>query len=194
MSCGATMTERPFVDREIGELEQIARENEHEPGIIEALIGELRHRKLPRAKKLRERLEAQHSKQPSAPEDESSLPTTALPNNNPSQRFESPDPRRLGGADDFELLQQKYETLRATFTLEAELLAKWGMTPAMPLDLQNLVFDEWCKRLSHAGESVIQLAALVADRERLAEERGYASTARIPHAASTRKAMRPAAG
>ncbi len=40
-----------------------------------------------------------------------------------------------------------YELLRASFTTEAELLARWGMTSSLPDDLMSMVFDGWCSRL-----------------------------------------------
>jgi hypothetical protein len=65
-------------------------------------------------------------------------------------------------------------TLRATFTLEAELLARWGMTPAMPEDLREAVFRLWAERVG-VGEDQFGRSAstLQRDRRRLSEEKAY---------------------
>jgi hypothetical protein len=64
--------------------------------------------------------------------------------------------------------------LRATFTLEAELLARWGMTPAMPEDLREAVFRLWANRLGTAEDRFGRSdAALARDRRRLDEERRF---------------------
>jgi hypothetical protein len=42
----------------------------------------------------------------------------------------------------------RYEVLRETFTAEAELLARWGMTPSMPTEMRREVFTSWRRWLS----------------------------------------------
>lgn len=45
-------------------------------------------------------------------------------------------------------LQARYGSLRATFTLEGEILARWGMTPDLPAEIEKVVFDMWRRLLS----------------------------------------------
>jgi hypothetical protein len=81
-------------------------------------------------------------------------------------------PPRAVSAEEHESLLRVYESLRATFTAEAELLARWGMTPAMPLDLQDIVFEEWRKRISGApSQSMPSAEALSEDQIRIVRER-----------------------
>jgi len=48
-------------------------------------------------------------------------------------------------------LEERFELLRQTFTLEGEVLARWGMTPALPREFRKLVFDLWVEWLRNGG-------------------------------------------
>lgn len=44
-------------------------------------------------------------------------------------------------------LQERFDLLRATFSLTGEVLARWGMTPTMPREIRDQVFGLWGQRL-----------------------------------------------
>lgn len=68
-------------------------------------------------------------------------------------------------------LEQRYELLRATFTIEGEILARWGMTASMPTRLRTDVFEMWSRRVSGTPDGQGRTrASLEADIERLARE------------------------
>ena len=58
-------------------------------------------------------------------------------------------------------LVARYESLRSTFTLEGEILARWGMTPDLPQDLVSATFESWRRRLStqpdRRGRNILKL-------------------------------------
>ena len=62
---------------------------------------------------------------------------------------------------ELEEFKKHYRVLRETFTLEGEILARWGMTAAMPRDLEANVFERWAKLVSvqedDFGRSVVSL-------------------------------------
>ena len=70
-------------------------------------------------------------------------------------------------------LEQRFELLRSTFTIEGEILARWGMTSSMPPEIEAQVFSSWRKSLEQGsvdslGRSIVSLEE---DLKRLAEER-----------------------
>lgn len=165
------MAERPYMECGIGELEQLALVGEHDFNLREALIVELSHRNIKRARRLRERLEVARTisitesavmLRQAGGTGSDTFPGGSQPSSNETQQG------RRG------VLEEKYEVLRATFTYEGELLARWGMTPALPHDMQEQMFDEWQKRFVGAQHSAGELSVLAADRARLAEERAFA--------------------
>ena len=107
------------------------------------LIAELRNRSTKSAEKLLAELEMN---EPSPQKVESPHPATT--------------PEALPVAAPSRDLTIRYEALRATFTIEAELLARWGMTPALPTDLRSVVFALWEERL---GESTDELGRNLAN-------------------------------
>jgi hypothetical protein len=173
------MSEGSFSQLGIDGLEEQARLANDNAEVRQRLIDVLKgRRQSPRVKKLwlqLEELDLPHSESfavvaqmtTAAPKSQSR--PAVLDHEHPPNADVQP---RAVSPDEYESLLQKYESLRATFTAEAELLARWGMTAAMPLDLQDLVFDEWRKRISrapsHAGPSG---EALSEDRIRIVRER-----------------------
>jgi hypothetical protein len=70
-------------------------------------------------------------------------------------------------------LEQRFELLRSTFTIEGEILARWGMTSSMPPEIEAQVLSSWRKSLEQGsvdslGRSIVSLEE---DLKRLAEER-----------------------
>jgi hypothetical protein len=70
-------------------------------------------------------------------------------------------------------LEQRFELLRATFTIEAEILARWGMTSSMPPEIEAQVFSSWRKSLKKNSDDDLgrSIVSLEEDMKRLAEER-----------------------
>lgn len=60
-------------------------------------------------------------------------------------------------------IMEQLEVLRTTFTLESEILARWGITAALPCDLRRSVLQQWDRIVSdepdHLGRSRARLAA-----------------------------------
>jgi len=108
-----------------------------EPDVLHDLQVELSYRKTSRAKKL---LASVNTK----------LGTKTLP---------SADAAIL--QIELEEFEKHYRVLRETFTLEGEILARWGMTAAIPRDLEAKVFELWAKLVSveedDFGRSVVSL-------------------------------------
>lgn len=70
-------------------------------------------------------------------------------------------------------LQARYQSLRATFTMEGEILARWGITAGMPGEFQIEVFDMWRTLLTEGPDRHgWSLADLEADVRSLSAERG----------------------
>ena len=42
-------------------------------------------------------------------------------------------------------IKKRHDSLRATFTIEGEILARWGMTGSIPRELEEKVFEYWSK-------------------------------------------------
>lgn len=172
---GIRMTQRPYLMLGVQELEGLAQSSASNSKVVEDLIQELGHRRIPRAQRLKSRLERQRqqttSKGGATSDSDGMTPVSeadAVPN--------PPSPAREAGSgsdDDYTDLRHRYEFLRTTFTVEAELLARWGMTPQLPHDLQELVFQEWNKRLANVSHGCISAEALTADRIRIAQERAF---------------------
>lgn len=69
-------------------------------------------------------------------------------------------------------LRKRHDLLRATFTLEGEILARWGMTGSIPRELEEKIFEYWLNNMtssdSEYGRTQSQLGS---DIERLKIER-----------------------
>ena len=69
-------------------------------------------------------------------------------------------------------LSKRHDLLRATFTLEGEILARWGMTGSIPRELEEKIFEYWLKNMTPTdidyGRTKSQLGS---DIERLKIER-----------------------
>lgn len=74
----------------------------------------------------------------------------------------------------YEYIQLKkcYDLLRSTFTVEGEILARWGMTSAMPRELEAKVFGAWSKRLTNEVDKFERTKVQISiDIEKLKTER-----------------------
>ena len=83
-------------------------------------------------------------------------------------------PRVLDGPTVFTYEENSvaYEFLRNTFTEEGELLAKWGMTPTLPGEFIEKIFDQWKEYLSKNTDLMFRtIEQLNLDREKFAKLR-----------------------
>lgn len=172
------MTARPYSLLKIGQLEELARAGRDDPEVSRRLIAELEQRKSPRARLLKSQLENSDQSPaewtPVRGRTRSTSRPTPLSPAEPAQEVtvDAVFPAVPAPVGEREALLRKYESLRATFTVEAELLARWGMTAALPRDMQELMFEEWRKRLQGGPDEVGRSsAALAEDRVRIAHER-----------------------
>lgn len=149
---------RSYTRKSVEELAQLAEEKRDDVDVIAGIIAELRHRKVPKAKKLLARLSGESSPSRSAPRKATARPTkaTAGPTKATAKNGRAkpvvPGPVVEAEAattipDVDRNLQEVFELLRETFTFEAEILAKWGMTPTLPKEMVQLVFTSWRKLL-----------------------------------------------
>jgi len=157
---------RPYASYTIARMEQLASASDDDPEVLERLLAELEHRTVPRARRLRSRLERTVGVSKGAP-----LPPVTKRGASAETDGTEATAAEVASAE-FESLRQTYELLRATFTVEAEVLARWGMTSAMPQDLQELVFGEWMKRLSEEPDEAARSTwTLQEDRLHVRRER-----------------------
>lgn len=192
------MNARPYAPMKIEELEELARANRDDASVLRRLVMELRFRKNPRARRLKLRLEESDiplaetiSVSETAQESRrwpTQTPTVAV-NGGHSVNERSP---QFQEAEEHNSIVLKYEALRVTFTVEGEVLARWGMTPALPHDLQELVFQEWRKRFAVEGDKGRALAdAIASDRQRISREREALQNARKALGITTHKPAPP---
>ncbi len=142
----------------MAEMERLFESSPSDRLLRTALLEELRHRSTASARQLEQRVTGHTADAPPRP------PMT------PAAVEPPPPAATVSELERASLLA----TLRATFTLEAELLARWGITPAMPEDLREAVFRLWANRLGTAEDRFgMSDAALARDRRRLDEERRF---------------------
>lgn len=177
------MTERPYAGLRIEELEGLVSSNSDDPDGLARVRSELKYRKTARAIKLARHIQALIGG------DSPQQLTMSTPPSSSYDRKVTPIPaheRQITPGGDLswqqvgsqESLAEKYEVLRVTFTVEGELLARWGMTPLMPRDMQDLIFTEWAKRLGGVGNEGPSPDSLRRDLERLERERKVLQIAR----------------
>lgn len=137
---------RPFVQKGIGELEELVGRPGVDPNLVEDVIEELRHRSTPRARRLLAELEA-GSKSAGA------AGTGTGPRVRRARASRTVEPILCGpeAPDEVESalrrLLEAYGILRETFTEDSETLARWGLTTALPVDMRDSVFEEWARRV-----------------------------------------------
>lgn len=162
------MTGRPYISFRIEQLEELASGIESQPNLSAPLIAELEHRRNHRARKLLNQLTSTGgTSQRSSPQDTSRSSSIA------ADRASDVDSEKDSHTEstNYEALRERYEELRKTFTVEGELLARWGMTPSLPLDLQEFVFESWRRIVEVETDSDRTILELESDRARIAEER-----------------------
>jgi hypothetical protein len=171
---------RPYIKLRISEIElRSATASDIE---LRELADELSFRKSQRAITLRseleKRLEGHGGGLGGAPAKKSGAKKKAPPKKSGAKKKA---PAKKSGANDAgrthvgvagDGWEARYEVLRATFSLEAEVLARWGMTGAMPAEIERLVFDEWRARVTDSPDRYGRTRRrLERDVERLEAER-----------------------
>ncbi len=175
---------RPYIGKSVVELERLAEANPDDANVIAGVIAELRHRNVPKAKKLLARLSGESSPSRAAPRKASARPTkaTAGPTKATTKNGRAkpvvPGPvveaeAATTNPDVDRKLQDAFELLRETFTFEAEVLARWGITPTLPKEIAQSVFAAWRKLLkSGPDERGRSLELLEQDMAKLAGHDG----------------------
>lgn len=171
----ACVMTRPYISLSIAQLEFLAAEDPTDSQSVRLLVDELSHRNGRRVRRLLSQLEVSSgTTQETLSEQDSdgsfvrSEESTDFGGDPAIHTYES----NLQTTESYELLLRKYENLRLTFTVEAELLARWGMTPLMPPDMQELVFGEWRNRLLPGPDALGRsVESLETDQRRIADER-----------------------
>jgi len=182
---------RPYRGKSVVELERLAEVNTGDPRVMADVIAELRHRNVPKARKLLARLSGESSTGRAAPRKATARPTKATAR--PTKATARPTkatandgrakPVVAGPVVEAEPattnpdvdrnLQQAFELLRETFTFEAELMARWGVTPTLPKEIAQSVFTAWRKLLkSGPDERGRSLELLEQDMAKLAGHDG----------------------
>ena len=130
------MVERPYTNLGIADLEEIFGMST-DLGALHDLHVELSHRKTSRAKKLLTLVNAKLGIETAPKADVAVL--------------------QIELAD----IQKRYQILRETFTLEGEILARWGMAGSIPREVEDAVFRVWAKLVKveedEFGRSVLTL-------------------------------------
>ena len=164
------MSGRPYSTFRVEALETMVSENPADKGLLTDVRAELQRRTTDKAKRLLVEVE-QHMTATKARASAAgrirtrhSPPSVSCPGRDIANA--TPGPVSLG-------VDARYELLRLTFTLEAEILAGWGMTEAMPREFQNIVFELWAATLADGADSFGRSpASLDEDLRRLQLERG----------------------
>ncbi len=127
---------RPYMSKDIKSLEKLADASQGDPDRLRQVLEELNFRSTNKANALRHKIEgwlgspiAEATKVPAPGKKK-------RPKNDPGWQSD---------------LSMRYETLRATFTEEAEILARWGVTAGLPPSMREVVFSEWRNAFAEGG-------------------------------------------
>lgn len=144
-------TSRPYQHSSTESLENLARENPHDGPLLYAITLELRQRGRKRARRAADVVAALQEalEQPADASAAARQPARAGAGDGPSARA-------AASYSTSELiarptLVERYQALRVTFTAEAEVLARWGLTPLLPAELRGYLFEAWSQRFAALG-------------------------------------------
>jgi hypothetical protein len=170
---------RPHRSKSIVDLTKLVDDKKVAQKTISDVIDELSYRTTPKAKKLLARLKKQH---PSSGSDASKPVTTHRPRREKQSRKSKPDDDSGDGVmpSETELLgpeakdtAQRLAALRETYTEESEILAKWGITTALPADMRTATLSQWATKLGDKpdvfGRSIAALEVDISRLRQLAE-------------------------
>jgi len=130
---------RPYISKSVIELRQIAVANPNDTKILGDVKIELSHRKSSAAKSLLAEIESGPVAPPvSSPKPREQIPESSL------------------GESECAALEARYELLRATFSEQGSVLARWGLTESMPNDLLVKVVSLWIDEFNGGYAHVIR--------------------------------------
>lgn len=141
---------RPHLNSSLQDLTAIVDDPESPPELLSEVADELRHRTTKGARNLLKRLDDDPVRRTSKQRDSKpgngrrSHHTTVQSVDSPSA-FPTETQIENESARD---IATQFAALRATFTAEAEILARWGLTCAMPEDIVQLVLKNWANRVT----------------------------------------------
>lgn len=144
------MSRRPYLSKSLVELVDLVESQESSPQIISAVIHELQHRKSAGAKKWLKELQQAKPGSVGKKKKPTGKPETRrrqgkLVEGSNADVFIPSESKDFG--PDARDLVSRMKALRETFTEEAEVLARWGMTPALPDALVESIFKSWREQL-----------------------------------------------
>lgn len=158
---------RPHMNSSLADLTSMVDDPESTPELVAEVAEELRHRSTKGARSLLARLECRSvtpvsGREAQRPRDDRTPPwvdeTSVIPTDTRVETEHSRD------------IATQFAALRATFTAESEILARWGLTSAMPDDMVRLVLEEWAGRLTDEPDGLGRsITSLSRDAARLAE-------------------------
>jgi hypothetical protein len=165
---------RPHRSMSIGDLTKIVDDKKVTQKTISEVIDELSHRTTPKAKKLLARLKRQN---PSLDSRASKPDPTPRPSRGKQSRKSKPVDESGDGVVPRETeslgpeakdAAQRLAALRETYTEESEILAKWGITTALPADMRAELLSRWKTKLTDQPDQLGRsLATLEVDVSRL---------------------------
>ena len=130
---------RPYISKSVIQLRQIAAVNPGDTKILGDVKIELSHRKSSAAKSLLAEIESGPVAPPaSSPKPREQIPESGL------------------GESECAALEARYELLRATFSEQGAVLARWGLTESMPADLLAKVVSLWIEKFNGGYTHVIR--------------------------------------
>jgi len=143
--------DRPYMAMSIEDLTSTVR-NASSRMLLDEVANELSHRKTHRARRLAQEIEGLQAGE------------------RPAQRKAREDTRSsdtapLATSIEDDALTVRYNALRATFTAEAEILARWGLTALAPHDLRIEAISHWRQAL-HEDPEAHPLGLSIDDLER----------------------------
>lgn len=183
LGSGEVVVARPHRSKSVVDLTKLVDDKRVTKSTIAEVIDELSFRTTPKAKKLLARLKKQNPSLDSG----TSKPDT-MPRPRRGHRSREPKPVDENGDGvvprETESLgpeakgdAQRLAALRETYTEESEVLAKWGITTALPEDMRTAILTQWAARLTEKPDQLGRsLATLEADAARL---RKLAETAKM---------------
>ena len=143
-------TSRPFKNHSIIAMWQVLEENPDDAALA-ALERELRdHRSTDAAKELLKEVVSARAAKPrsSGASAAPSRPPSARPTQGTSRSVARIRPRSDGGRTQQSQIGGTTDILRDLIGVEAERLARWGLAPGMPSDIEETVFAAWEARLT----------------------------------------------
>ena len=162
------MANRPYIKSRVEDLDALFLAHAQDAVVLRHLLAELENRTMPRAVKLREKVQqaltrsADGASKPSA----MAAPARATPVVKSEPRPKATAVAEAAFCVPLTVPEEAacLKALRATFTPRGELLARWGMTESLPDELIEVVVREW-KRLLKNPEAAQGRSSTDLDRD-----------------------------